>query len=45
MSSITVKEIAKMCGVSPSTVSNVLNGKNKASDETVKRIMDVIEAT
>ena len=45
MSSITVKEIAKMCGVSPSTVSNVLNGKNKASDETVKRIMDVIEET
>lgn len=45
MGTITVKEIAKMCGVSPSTVSNVLNGKNKASDETMKRIMAAIEET
>lgn len=45
MSKLTVKEIAKMCGVSPSTVSNVLNGKNKASDETMRRIMEVIEET
>lgn len=44
-SAITVKEIAKMCGVSPSTVSNVLNGKNKASDETMNRIMAAIEET
>lgn len=45
MATITVKEIAKMCGVSPSTVSNVLNGKNKASDETMKRIMAAVEET
>lgn len=45
MGTITVKEIAKICGVSPSTVSNILNGKNKASDETVKRVMTVIEET
>lgn len=44
-STITVKEIAKMCGVSPSTVSNVLNGKNKASDETTRRIMEAINET
>jgi len=45
MATLTVKEIAKMCGVSPSTVSNVLNGKNKASDETIRRVMDAIEET
>ncbi len=42
---ITAKEIAKMCGVSASTVSNVLNGKNKASDETTRRIMEVVNKT
>lgn len=45
MGKLTVKEIAKMSGVSPSTVSNVLNGKNKASDETMRRIMSVVEET
>ncbi len=41
---ITVKDIAKMCGVSPSTVSNILNGKNnKVSEETKKRVMAVVE--
>lgn len=45
MSMITVKEIAKMCGVSPSTVSNILNGKNKVSEETRKRVLAVVEET
>lgn len=42
---ITAKEIAKMCGVSPSTVSNILNGKSKASEETRKRVLAVVEQT
>ena len=40
---VTLKEIAKECGVSTATVSNILNGKNKVSEETRKRVMDVIE--
>ena len=40
---MTVKEIAKMCGVSPSTVSNAINGKANISEETRKKIMDCIE--
>ena len=30
----TIKEIAKACNVSISTVSNILNGKEKARQET-----------
>ena len=39
---ITLKEIAKECGVSTATVSNILNGKNKVSEETRKRVMEVV---
>ena len=39
---MTIKEIAKICNVSTATVSNVINGKNKSSNETTKKIMDVI---
>lgn len=42
---ITVKEIAKMCGVSPSTVSNILNGRPNVGEETRKRVMAVVEET
>lgn len=42
---ITVKEIAKMCGVSPSTVSNILNGKPNVGEETKKRVLAVVEQT
>lgn len=42
---ITVKEIAKMCGVSASTVSNILNGKPNVSALTRQRILDVIKET
>ena len=41
---ITQKEIAKICNVSVATVSNVINGKAKASEETTKRILEAIEA-
>ncbi len=40
---MTVKEIAKMCGVSPSTVSNAVNGKTNISEETRKKILDCIQ--
>lgn len=42
---ITVKEIAKMCDVSPSTVSNILNGKTNMTEETRERVLKVIEET
>ena len=39
-----IKDIANACGVSISTVSNVLNGKsNKVSEEIAKKIRDEIE--
>ena len=42
---ITVKEIARRCGVSATTVSNILNGKPKVSEETRQRVLDVIRET
>lgn len=45
MAVITIKEIAKECNVSPSTVSNVLNGKPKVGKETKDRIMEAIKRT
>lgn len=42
---ITVKEIAKMCNVSPSTVSNILNGRPNVSEETRKRVLEVVKET
>ncbi len=40
---ITIKDIARECNVSIATVSNVMNGKNKAGAETKKRIFECIE--
>ena len=40
---VTLKEIARECGVTATTVSNVLNGKSKASEETKKRILETVE--
>lgn len=39
---MTVKEIAKIAGVSPSAVSVVLNGKKGVSEETRARVLEVI---
>lgn len=36
----TIKEIAKACGVSISTVSNVLNNKSNVGEDTRKKILD-----
>ncbi len=40
---ITLKEIAKECGVSTATVSNVLNDKKNVSDEIRKKVLDVVK--
>ncbi len=45
MSKLTIKEIAKMSGVSVTAVSFVLNGKPGVSEETRKKIQDIIEET
>lgn len=39
----TLKEIAEICGVTVSTVSNVLNDKPKVSEEKKKQILSVVE--
>ena len=36
----TLKEIAEICGVTVSTVSNVLNDKPKVSEEKKQQIMN-----
>ncbi len=40
---VTLKEIAKECNVSATTVSNILNGKPKVGEETRKRVLEVVE--
>lgn len=42
---ITLKEIAMKCGVSISTVSNVLNGRKKVGEDVKKRVLDVVRET
>lgn len=42
---VTLKEIAQMCNVSITTVSNVLNGKPKVSEKTRQRIFEVVKQT
>ena len=40
---ITIKEIAKQLGVSPTTVSNVINGRTeKMSEQTRMRIEEML---
>jgi len=42
---ITLKEIAQICDVSISTVSNILNGKPNVSEETRQRVLEVVNQT
>ena len=42
---LTIHDIARIADVSPTTVSFVMNDKNGISDETRKRVLDVIEKT
>jgi DNA-binding LacI/PurR family transcriptional regulator len=42
---LTIKEIAKNAGVSPSAVSFVLNNRKGVSDATRKKVLDIINET
>jgi len=42
---ITVKEIAQICNVSASTVSNILNGKPNVGEDTRRRVLEVVAQT
>lgn len=42
---ITIKEIAKICGVSPSTVSKVIKNYSTIPEETKNKVRQVIEET
>ena len=37
---VTIKEVAKVCGVSVATVSNVLNGTGRVGAQTRQRVLD-----
>ncbi|MBN1438162.1 MAG: LacI family DNA-binding transcriptional regulator [Anaerolineales bacterium] len=40
---VTIREVAKEAGVSVSTVSRVLNGKDDISEKTVKKVLAVVQ--
>lgn len=40
---VTIKDIAKECNVSITTVSNVLNDKSKVGEQTKQKILEVIQ--
>lgn len=41
--SVTIKDVARECNVAPSTVSRVIAGSPKISDETKKRVQEAIK--
>ena len=43
MSKATIKDVAKLANVSISSVSNVINGINKCSEETRLKILDAMD--
>ncbi|WP_407272429.1 LacI family DNA-binding transcriptional regulator [Radiobacillus sp. PE A8.2] len=42
---LTIKDIARMAGVSPGTVSKVINNTGNISPKTVKKVLKIIEET
>ncbi|GAE92022.1 transcriptional regulator [Gracilibacillus boraciitolerans JCM 21714] len=42
---LTIRDVAKMAGVSPGTVSKVINKTGSISPKTIKKVMDVVEQT
>lgn len=45
MANLTIRDIAKMAGVSPTAVSFVINNRSGVSEETRKKVMDIIQRT
>ncbi len=43
MSKATIKDVAKLAGVSISSVSNVINGINKCSEETRLKVLEAMD--
>lgn len=43
MAKLTIKEIAKIAGVSPSAVSIVLNNRSGVSEETRQKVLEIVE--
>lgn len=41
----TIREVARLAGVSPSTVSRVMNGTAKVDEEKKQRVLDAIQET
>src|SRR3974390_1347973 len=41
--SLSMREIAKLAGVSSATVSRVVNGSNLVTEETAKRVQKIIQ--
>jgi len=41
----TIREVARLAGVSPSTVSRVINGTAKVDEEKKQRVLDAIGQT
>lgn len=44
-SPVTLDDVARHAGVSPMTVSNVINGKNSVRPQTRQKVLDAIQAT
>lgn len=42
---LTIKDIAKMAGVSPATVSKIMNNYNGVNKDTKQKVMDIIDET
>lgn len=42
---ITVNRLASVCGITQSTLSNIVNGRNSTTVTTIKKICDGLEIT
>ena len=41
----SIRDVAKLAGVSPSTVSRVMNGTAKVDEEKMQRVLNAISET